>query len=84
MTNIAIFDEVADDLTQAAVDRGCSREQLASFAIQDWLRQQEVELTPEQDQLIRERLTRPDDGAYMTSEEVDAKFEALFDRLRSR
>jgi predicted transcriptional regulator len=58
---------------------------LASFLLEQALREQEeVELTPELESLLLERIRQSEQGELITSEEVDAKFEAFFRELDAR
>jgi predicted transcriptional regulator len=85
MTQIAISDEVASSLASAAASRGCDPTVLASFLLEQALREQEeVELTPELESLLLERIRQSEQGELITSEEVDAKFEAFFRELDAR
>ena len=85
MTQIEIFDEVAVSLSDEAASRGCSEAELAAFLLQQGLEmQKDVELSAEEETMLLQRLSDADGRAFMTSEEVDANFEALFTELRAR
>ena len=86
MTQIAISDEVASSLATAAASRGCDPTVLASFLLEQALREQEeeMEMSPELESLLLARIRKSEDGEFITSEAVDAKFEAFFRELKAR
>ncbi len=85
MTQIDLHDEVAANLARAAASRGCDQAELASLLLQNALREnEEVELSPEIEALLLRRIKQSECGDFISSEEVDAKFEALFQELGAR
>ena len=79
------FDDVAAYLSDEAATRGCDKAELASFLLKQGLeKQQDPQLSAEDQAMLLRRLSDPAGAAYVTSEEVDAKFEALFAELRAR
>jgi len=85
MTQIAISDDVASSLAAAAVSRGCDQADLASALLKQALKEyEELEFSPEIAALLLRRIQQSERGEVITSEEVDAKFEALFQELEAR
>ena len=85
MAQIDLKDEVAASLASAAASRGCDPAILASFLLEQALREQEeIELSPEVESLLLTRIQQSERGESIPSEEVDAKFEVLFRKLESR
>jgi hypothetical protein len=85
MTQIPVSDEVASNLASAASARGCDQADLASALLQQALREQEdAELSPQLEALLLKRIKQSEHGEFITSDEVDAKFAALFRQLEAR
>ena len=85
MTQIAIRDEVASVLASAANERGCSPEELASMFIEEGLRrEEEFELTPEQEARLLHSLTQAERGELIDGDVVMARFEEALQKIASR
>jgi hypothetical protein len=85
MTQIAIRDEVASILASAATERGCSPEELAAMFIEEGLRrEEEFELTPEQETRLLHSFAQSQRGELIDGDVVMAKFEGTLQRIASR
>jgi hypothetical protein len=85
MTQIAIRDEVASILAFAATERGCSPEELASMFIEEGLRrEEEFELTPEQETRLLHSFAQSQRGELIDGDVVMANFEGTLQRIASR
>ncbi len=86
MAQIAISDEVASTLAAAAISRGCDQGDLASALLKQALHEESeaLEFSPDLAALLLRRVQQSQRGEVITSEEVDAKFEALFRELEAR
>jgi hypothetical protein len=85
MTQIAISDKVASTLASAAASRGCSQEDLASMFIEEGLRrEEEFELTPEQEARLLESISQGERGELIDGDIVMARFEETLREIESR
>jgi len=84
MTQIAILDEAASNLASAAASMGRSQEELASMLILEGLREKEdAALSAELESLLLHRIQQSEHGESVSSEEVNAKFEAFYQELEA-
>ena len=85
MTQIAIPDEVASDLASAATACGCTQDELASMLIADGLhRQEELQLTPEQEARLLESIEQARRGELVDGEIVMSRFDAALKAMEAR
>jgi phosphohistidine phosphatase SixA len=87
MVNLQISEE-ADAVLQSAARRArMTREEFAEIMILTQVEDESLPLsafTPQQLERFKESIAQLDRGEYVTSEEVDKKFEALFAHLAAR
>ena len=85
MIQIAIRDEVASILASAASERGCSQEELASMFIEEGLRrEEEFELTPEQETRLLHSFEQSQRGELIDGDIVMDKFQKALQKIASR
>lgn len=85
MTQIAISEEIDTSLASAAASRGCSKDELAALLIADGLsREEEYELSPEQESRLLQSIEQAERGETVDGETVMARFRQTLDRIAAR
>jgi hypothetical protein len=87
MTQIPVSEELATSIRSLASSSGCSTEEFLQLVVSRFESDDEFAervLTPELQTRMLDDLARVDRGEFVTSEEVDRTFEALFRELESR
>lgn len=85
MTRVAIPDKIVASLSSAAESRGCSPDDLAALLISDGLRrEQEYELTPEQEAGLLRSIEKADRGELVDGEVVMARFRQTMEKIAAR